>query len=208
MDALDRIIGVAGPLLARIDEIVEYAGAPEHHPVWTELRRVRLLPGDAVDAVAALRPEAVDEPALRSARDSLAEVATALPAAAGWDGPAADAYRAHRDGLAAQVEDLAARAVATAELGAEMADWMRAARRDVAAVLADVLSSGASVTMLSSGASVTVPAARGGPVELLPPAQVDAAAQVAVVVLRTVGDAFAAAGPILDRSAELAAPRR
>jgi hypothetical protein len=199
MDALDRIIGVAGPLLARIDEIVEYAGAPEHHPVWTELRRVRLLPGDAVDAVAALRPEAVDEPALRSARDSLAEVATALPAAAGWDGPAADAYRAHRDGLAAQVEDLAARAVATAELGAEMADWMRAARRDVAAVLADVL---------SSGASVTVPAAGGGPVELLPPAQVDAAAQVAVVVLRTVGDAFAAAGPILDRSAELAAPRR
>jgi hypothetical protein len=29
-----------------------------------------------------------------------------------------------------------------------------------------------------------------------------------VVVLRTVGDAFAAAGPILDRSAELATPRR
>jgi hypothetical protein len=199
MDALDRIIGVAGPLLARVDEIVEYAGAPEHHPVWTELRRVRLLPGDAVDAVAALRPEAVDEPALRSARESLAEVAAALPAAAGWDGPAADAYRAHRDGLAAQVDDLAARAVATAELGAEMADWMRDARRDVAAVLADVL---------ASAASVTLPATGAGPVELLPPAQLDAAAQVATIVLRTVGDAFAAAEPILDRSAELATPHR
>lgn len=199
MDGLDQVLGAAGPLLARIDEIVEYAGAPEHHPVWTELRRVRLLPGDAVEAVAALRPESVraSVPTLRSSRETLADVSASLPGPGPWGGAAADAYDARRGQLAAHLDDLAGRAGATAELGTDLAEWMRGARRDVAAVLAEVL---------SSAESVALPVEAAGPAELLPPAQVGAAADVATLVLRTVGDAFAAAEPLFDRCEDLTDP--
>ncbi len=194
MDALDRLADAAAPLLARVDEIVEHAGAPGHHPVWTELRRVRLLPGDAVAAVTALRPDTVAAsiPSLRTARETLAEVALDLPGPGPWDGPAADAYDDHRHRLADHVDDLSARAAATADLGDALASWMRTARDDVATTLADILS------------TATMPTAATVPAELLPPADVDAAAELATRVLRTVGDAFDAAEPLLDRTAHLA----
>jgi hypothetical protein len=147
--------------------------------------------------VATLRPDAVltSLPALRTARETLSDVASALPHPDSWAGPAAEAYEARRAGLATHVDELAGRAAATAEFGADLAEWMRTTRREVAATLADVL---------SSAESVTLPVHGGGPVELLPAAQLGAAADMATLVLRTIGDAFAAAGPLLDQSVGLA----
>ncbi|GAA0793804.1 hypothetical protein [Spirilliplanes yamanashiensis] len=198
MDTLDRIAPAAGPLLARVDEIVEYAGAPAGHPLWTQLRRVRLLPGDAVEAVAALRPDDIAAAAgpLRATRDTLADVASTLPAPGAWAGTAADAYATGRRALSTHVDALAGRAATTADLGDDLAEWMRGTRRAVAAVLADVLASAESAALPLTGA---------GPAELLPPDQHGAAAEVATRVLRTVADAFAAAEPLLDRTTTLSA---
>ena len=44
MDALDEVMDTAGPLLRRVDELLSGLGAPPDHEVWTEMRRVRLLP--------------------------------------------------------------------------------------------------------------------------------------------------------------------
>ena len=68
MDRLDGLLHTARPLLSKVDEMLSSAGAPADHRVWDELRRVRLLPGDAARAIAALRPSALGDagPELRA----------------------------------------------------------------------------------------------------------------------------------------------
>jgi hypothetical protein len=63
MDLLDGVVAAADPLLRRVDQVLSTTGAPPDHPVWASLRLVRLLPGDAVQAVAALRPADLAEAA-------------------------------------------------------------------------------------------------------------------------------------------------
>ena len=60
-DRLDTLLDTVGPLLRRVDDVLSTGGAPPEHPVWREIRRVRLLPWDAVLAVAALRPDVMRE---------------------------------------------------------------------------------------------------------------------------------------------------
>lgn len=200
MERLDRLLTTAGPLLRRVDEILAAAGAPPEHRVWAELRRVRLLPGDAVRAVAALRPDGLGEaaPELRADARAYAVLAASLPAPGEWTGAAADAYDGARRRAAAHLsggpDSLDERLRAAAELADALVSWMRSARDAVAGTLAEVLTSAEAVTLAGSGTDV--PAAR----------EQQAAAEVAARVLRAVADGYEPGADLLHRSAALAEP--
>jgi len=197
MDRLDEVLAEAGPLLRRVDAVLTTAGAPVEHAVWAELRRVRLLPGDAAGAVAALRPSSFADavPELRAGARACVEAAAALPEPGDWTGEAAEAYddlrrRAAGD-LSGGDESLDERLEATADLAQALADWMVATRDGLAVALAEVLASGEAVSL---GADTYPPL----------PAESAAAADVAAHVLRTIADDYAEAADLLYGSHDLA----
>jgi len=200
MDRLDEVLFTAAPLLSRVDDLLTGAGAPAEHGVWAELRRVRLLPGDAVQAVAGLRPgefhEAVTE--LRADAQACVDTAAGLPEPGEWSGEAAEAYDALRLRVAGQLsggdESLDERLQATADLAQALGDWMVETRAGLADALAAVLSSGEALVL--SGSSATPPSA----------VEIEAAAEAAAFVLRTIADAYAEGADLLHGSADLAAP--
>lgn len=198
MDRLDDLVGLADLLLVRVDDVLASVGAPPGHPVWTQLRRVRLLPADAVRAVAGLRPDALADaaPLLRHQARQYADIASSLPAAGHWTGDAADAYDAGRrrmvEHLSADPASLAERLEASADLGAALLDWMWQTRSALAGTLADVLSC-AEAVLLTADTEVG-PASRDAAA---------AAAEIGAQLLRTVADAYDAAEDLLDGSAEL-----
>jgi hypothetical protein len=202
MDRLDEIAAVAEPLLRRVDDMVTDQGAPAGHHLWAALRRVRLLPADAVRAVLRLRPAALDPvgPQLRRRSADHAELAASLPDPGGWTGDAAEAYDLARRRMAGHLgpgpESLAERLDTSADLGDALAQWMRRTRTEVAGALADVLVSAEAVVL--SGAP---PAGAGAsPVSA---AEVLAAADIAARVLRVVADAYDVVEDLLSGSVEL-----
>src|SRR4051794_16898680 len=94
MDAFDHVVATAAPMLRRVDELLSGVGAPPEHAVWSQVRRVRLLPGDAVRAVAGLRATDLADasPELRADARAYADIAAALPPPGPWTGDAAEAY--------------------------------------------------------------------------------------------------------------------
>jgi hypothetical protein len=196
MDRLDRLLGTAGPLLRRVDATLTAGGAPVDHAVWDELRRVRLMPTDAVQTVAALRPQDLAEaPAgLQAAADTSVAVADSLPAPGEWSGTAADAYNQARQAEAARIADSHTRLRATASLAEALLTWMNATRDELAAALAEILISAEAVTL--SGNNVDSTSAR----------EVEAAANLAARVLQTVGDAYARATDLLHTANTLREP--
>lgn len=200
MDRLDRLLTTAGPLLRRVDDILAAAGAAPDHRVWTELRRVRLLPGEAARAVAALRPEDLTEaaPELRADARAYAVLGASLPAPGEWTGAAADAYDAARQRAAVHLsggaESLDERLQASADLADALVAWMRSARDSLAETLAEVLGSTEAVTL--AGTRVDPAAAR----------EQEAAAEVAARVLRAVADGCETGTEVLRTSARLAEP--
>jgi len=221
MDHLDQIVGPAGPFLRQVDEVLSHAGAPPDHRVWAELRRVRLLPGDAVHAVAALRSgDLLDAaPELRADARAYAGIAAALPPPGSWTGAAADAYDTARrhtaEHLSGGLESLDERLEATADLADALVDWMDQTRGELAGTLAAILGS-AEALVLSSHAQPDHPAPSHAPLE--PPApngptpgrpapgQILAAADVAERILQTVADRYEHAADLLHGSAALAEP--
>jgi uncharacterized protein YukE len=199
MDALDEVMDTAGPLLRRVDELLSGLGAPPDHEVWTEMRRVRLLPGDAAQAVAALRTGELEQaaPELRADARGYAGIAEALPPPGVWTGDAADAYDAARrrtaEHLSGTADSLDERLEATADLADALVEWMDQTRSDLARTLAHVLGS-AEALSLSSGAAID-PAATG---------EVIAAAEVGRRVLQTVGESYELAADLLHGSADVA----
>ncbi len=200
MDRLDRLMTTAGPLLRRVDEILSAAGAPPAHRVWAELRRVRLLPGDAARAVAALRPAELEEavPELRADARAYAVLAASLPEPGEWAGAAADAYDAARQRTAAHLsggpDSLDERLQASADLAEGLMSWMRSARDSLAETLVEVLTSTEAVTL--AGTKVDPAALR----------EQQAAADVAAQVLCAVADGYVAGADLLYKSARLAEP--
>lgn len=203
MDRLDALLGTAAPLMRRVDQVLTTAGAPPGHRVWPALRRVRLLPWDAVQAVAALRPDELAEaaPELRDDARSYAGIVHSLPARDVWSGEAADAYEAARkrtaDLLSGGPDSLDERLVATADLADALSDWMRESRGAVAAALAEVLSSAEALSLVSDQ-----------PVDPADTSTAGAAADVAVRILETVADSYDAAQDLMSGSADLTNPRR
>jgi hypothetical protein len=178
MDALDRLAEPARPLLSNVDNVLVRTGAPGDHPIWPLLRRLRVLPGDAVAAVAALGPAplAAAGPALRALSGEYAQPQATLPA---WQGPAAEAFAARWTTLSAYVEQgLAERLADTAGYAEAVADWVSRTRLALARALAAVMTSAQAVTL----GTCTEP----GQV-------VRAAADIASHVLGTVADAYAEA---------------
>jgi hypothetical protein len=190
-DRLDEVLAVAAPLLAQVDAALAEQGAPADHEVWRELRRVRLLPGDAARAVASLRPAEFDEAAglLRAEARACAEVAQELPAPGQWDGEAAEAYVELRervaDRLSGDGESLDERLEASADLAEALIDWMARSRAELALALAGLLASGDAVALTAADDPL-------------------AAAAMAVQVLRTIAESYAEADDLLQGSAELA----
>jgi hypothetical protein len=198
MDRLDDVLTVAGPLLERVDEVLSGIGAPGGHDVWRELRRVRLLPGDAARAVAALHPTAILDaaPELRADARAYVDLADALPLAGNWTGAAADAYEQARRSAAEHLNggpgSLGHRMSATADLADSLISWMLRTRADLAATLAEVMLSTEAV-LLTTGDH--------------PPSDLaDAAAVIGARVLRTVADGYDEAENLLTGSADLQTP--
>lgn len=197
MDRLDDLLDAARPMLDRVDQMLSVVGAPGEHRVWAELRRVRLLPGDAARAVASLRPAALGEagPEIRTEARACVAVAAGLPAPGDWTGEAADSYAEARQRTAAQLsgggESLDERLEATADLAEALHDWMTQTRDELARALAAALGS-------SEAAALTV---AGG----MPPGEADivGAADIAASLLRVVADRYAYAEELLHGSADL-----
>ena len=204
-DRLDGVLDAAAALLRRVDEVLTASGAPPDHDVWPTLRRVRLLPWDAVNAVAALRPAELTEaaPELRADAQACAAVAEALPPPGGWSGTAADAYDDARKRTAGHLsgsgESLDVRLTATADLADALVAWMTEARAGLAATLAEVLTSTEALTLS--------PHAAPGAVDLASEAEAEAAADVAAKVLQAIADTYDAATDLMSASADLTTVR-
>jgi hypothetical protein len=182
MDALDRLAGPALELLSRVDATLARAGAPRDHPLWPLLRRLRVLPADAVAAVVAVKPAPLSAagPALRTLSRQYAQPRATPP---DWKGPAARAFTARWASLSAHVEHgLAGRLAETASYADEVADWVSRTRLAVAGTLAVVLSSTEAVAIGSGAESAEV--AR-------------AAADIASRVLGTIAHAYAQADALV-----------
>ncbi|GIF05316.1 hypothetical protein [Actinoplanes siamensis] len=196
MDRLDDLLAATEPLLSRVDQVFSAAGAPQAHGVWSELRRVRLLPGDAVRAVAALRPAALADaaPQLRAQAQACVDTADALPPAGAWTGEAAEAYESARRRTAEQLtagpDSLSRRMTATADLADALTDWMAHTRNVLAAALGEVLTSAEALTVLTGG---------GFP----EPSETEAAAGIAAHLLQAIADAYDRAETLLDDARSL-----
>jgi hypothetical protein len=198
MDRLDDLIDTARPMLDRVDQMLSVVGAPGDHRVWVELRRVRLLPGDAARAVAALKPAALGEagPEIRAEARACVEIATDLPAPEKWTGEAAEAYDEARQRTAAELsggdESLDERLEATADLAEALREWMEQTRGELARALAEALGSSEAAALIAAGG--------------MPPAEADVvgAADIAASLLRVVADNYEYAGELIRGSADLA----
>lgn len=203
MDRLDRLLGPAVPLLRRVDDILAVAGAPADHEVWGFLRRVRLLPSDAVEAVAALRPAELADaaPELRADARSYAGLAESLPPPGSWSGEAAEAYDASRrhaaDTLSGTPQSLDRRLEATADLADALIEWMEHTRGSLALTLAEVLTSSEALVLAAEP-----------PPDPVTPRNTRAAADVAARVLETVAGSYAAVSRLMTDSADLVIPVR
>jgi hypothetical protein len=200
MDALDRLLGPAGALLERVDATLTEGGAPPGHPVWPVLLRVRVLPGAAVTAVAALSPESLLPTlgVLRAADATVAGAAATLPGPGEWQGVAAERYDAARGAVRAHLDDtVSGRLAATAALTESMVAWMRATRQAVAVAVGDVLTSAEAVTVREEP-TVGPPSA----------ARTAAAADIAVRVLAAVAESYDTAADLCDDRTGLTVPVR
>ncbi|MFY1653808.1 hypothetical protein ACN27J_23370 [Solwaraspora sp. WMMB762] len=206
MDVLDRVAAPARELLARVDALLVGNGAPPGHPVWPLLRQVRALPGEAVAAFVAVRPEplAAAGTAIRPQLDGYAEAVDVLAGRLDWSGPAAQAYDAARrtlatrltgGGGAADPDSFAGRLAATAGYAEAVADWAALSRAGLAAVLAEALGSAEAVTVRTAAAESGWSAF--GQVGSLGPA--DAAATIAAAVLTAILEITERGEELLER---------
>jgi hypothetical protein len=199
MDALAQLAPVAAPLLRDVDAALLTLGAPPTHPVWRALSRVGATPADVVAFVADLEPSR-----LRAAAEALRAQAAAyeqatLPLDAPWEGETARHYRAAaaavHEHLAGDGPSLASRLRAQASYVDSWAEWQQALRDDLARVLARAMTSSQAVTLRSRMARPTE-------VDGLP-AAVQAAADIAAVLLGVAEDAAVAGRDVIRAAPEL-----
>ncbi|SCL17442.1 hypothetical protein GA0070624_1291 [Micromonospora rhizosphaerae] len=192
MDALDRLAEPGLDLLVRVDTLLA-AGVPEGHRIWPLLRRMQVLPGDAVREFLDLHPAplATAGHAVRRLVRRYDDACATLAAPVAWSGPAASAYDEARAALLRHLdegpESLVGRLESTAGYADALADWVAGSRLALARALAEVLRSAEAVTVLAA-------APRGGETGS---AGVLAAAEIAVRVLGVLGVAYDGAETLL-----------
>ncbi|MER7455675.1 hypothetical protein [Micromonospora sp. NPDC126480] len=195
MDPLDRLAEPGLDLLRRVDTLLA-AGAPEGHRVWPLLRRMQVLPGEAVRTFLDLHPAPLAG-AGRSVRRLVRgydEVSNALTDPVLWSGAAAAAYGEARATLLHHLdegpESLVGRLESTAGYADALADWVDGSRRALGRALADVLRSTEAVAVV---AATSVPLAVSAP---RAPAGLEAA-EIAARVLAVLCVAYDGAETIL-----------
>lgn len=192
MDALERLAEPGLDLLDRVDTLLA-GGAPEGHPLWPLLRRMRVLPGDAVRAFLDLHPAPLAEAghAVRGLVRAYDDASRALADPVAWSGPAASAYDQSRAALLRHLDEgpdsLVARLESTAGYADALADWVEGSRLALARALADVLRSAEAVRVRAA----TAPGAEPRAVGLV------AAADIAYRVLSVLGVAYDGAETLL-----------
>jgi hypothetical protein len=192
MDALDRLAEPGLDLLDRVDTLLA-GGAPDGHRLWPLLRRMRVLPGDAVRGFLDLHPAPLVGAghAVRALVRGYDEASRALTDPVAWSGPAASAYDRSRAALLRHLdegpESLVGRLESTAGYADALADWVEGSRRALARALADVLGSAEAVRVRAA----TAPGAQAGGAELR------AAADIAHRVLAALGVAYDGAETLL-----------
>ncbi|MEU4554048.1 hypothetical protein EV382_5529 [Micromonospora violae] len=196
MDALDRLAEPGLDLLRRVDTLIA-AGVPEGHRVWPLLRRMQVLPGDAVRSFLDLHPVPLASAghAVRRLVRGYDDVSAALTDAVLWSGPAATAYGQERAALLRHLDEgpdsLVGRLESTAGYADALADWVEGSRLALARTLADVLRSAEAVAVVA--ATANGPATRPGPVG---PGVADAA-EIAARVLAVLCVAYDGAETLL-----------
>ena len=172
-DLLDRMAPEATDLLRRVDLVIDQLGVPERHPVTESLRRLRVRPNDALQALLSTSPSALraaaDELRRLAAvyRDEIAEPLREAVQHLGWGGSGyrafTDAWTTLQDHLAAPkdsgVESMATKLIATAEYALSIAGWFSQARQALAGALAEALCSAEAVTLKTSDVLTAGPAA-------------------------------------------------
>ncbi|MEU8084530.1 hypothetical protein AB0B57_13025 [Micromonospora sp. NPDC049101] len=197
MDALDRLAEPGLDLLRRVDRLIA-AGVPEGHRVWPLLRRMQVLPGDAVRGFLDLHPAPLAGAghAVRRLIRGYDDVSAALTDSVLWSGPAATAYGQQRAALLRHLdegpESLVGRLESTAGYADALADWVEGSRLALARTLADVLRSAEAVAVVAA-ATATGPPTRLTPVG---PGVADAA-EIAARVLAVLCVAYDGAETLL-----------
>ncbi|MET8305254.1 hypothetical protein [Micromonospora sp. NPDC005173] len=196
MDPLDRLAEPGLDLLRRVDTLLA-AGVPEGHRVWPLLRRMQVLPGDAVRGFLDLHPAPLAGAgrAVRRLVRGYDDVCAALTDPVLWSGPAASAYGQEPAALLRHLdegpESLVGRLESTAGYADALADWVEGSRLALARTLADVLRSAEAVSVVAATATGALP--RHGPVG---PGVADAA-EIAARVLAVLCVAYDGAETLL-----------
>ncbi|MET8120501.1 hypothetical protein [Micromonospora sp. NPDC005291] len=196
MDALDRLAEPGLDLLRRVDTLIA-AGVPEGHRVWPLLRRMQVLPGNAVRGFLDLHPAPLAGAghAVRRLVRGYDDVSAALTDGVLWSGPAATAYGQQRAALLRHLDEgpdsLVGRLESTAGYADALADWVEGSRLALARTLADVLRSAEAVAVVSATATGVL--TRPGPVG---PGVADAA-EIAARVLAVLCVAYDGAETLL-----------
>lgn len=191
MDALDRLAEPGLDLLRRVDHLLA-AGVPEGHQLWPLLRRMQVLPGDALRAFLDLHPAplATAGHAVRRLVRGYDDACATLTDPGLWAGPAASAYDEARAALLRHLdegpESLVGRLESTAGYADALAHWVEGSRLAVARVLAEVLGSAEAVRVLAATAPGGNSATGTG-----------AAAEIATRVLSVLGVAYDGAETLL-----------
>ncbi|MEV7329538.1 hypothetical protein [Micromonospora sp. NPDC093244] len=158
MDPLDRLAEPGLDLLHRVDALLA-AGVPEGHRVWPLLRRMQVLPGDAVRGFLDLHPAPLTAAghAVRRLVRGYDDVCATLTDPVLWSGPAASAYGQERAALLRHLdegpESLVGRLESTAGYADALADWVEGSRLALARTLADVLRSAEAVAVVAATAA-------------------------------------------------------
>ncbi|WP_406074427.1 hypothetical protein [Micromonospora sp. NBC_01638] len=196
MDALDRLAEPGLNLLRRVDALIA-AGVPEGHRVWPLLRRMQVLPGDAVRGFLDLHPAPLAGAghAVRRLVRGYDDVSATLTDSVLWSGPAATAYGQQRAALLRHLDEgpdsLVGRLESTAGYADALADWVEGSRLALARTLADVLRSAEAVAVVA--ATATGVSTRPGP----PGPGVADAAEIAARVLAVLCVAYDGAETLL-----------
>src|SRR5262249_19880900 len=130
-------------------------GAPDGHPVWSQLRRLHVTPADAVAYFADTDPEPLRAAGAKVRAQAEGYARVNVPATVSWQGTVGELYAGQAEALRTQLgepadpqaESLAGRLAATASYVEEVADWMAESRGRVAMALAEVLTSTEAVTL-------------------------------------------------------------